>query len=93
MGKKAVIVEFFFTGGCSNCAKARETLREVAESTPHVEWKEVDIGKNPHRAVDVGIVSTPAVTIDRKLVFKAMPSAPDLRSAIEASVRERFSWT
>lgn len=84
MSGKGVRVEFFFAGGCSNCASARDELRRVAESAGEVEWSEIDIGKHPHRAVDAGVVSTPAVAIDGSLVFKSAPTAAELRSAIRA---------
>lgn len=89
MAKKAVSVEFFFAAGCSKCAEARAALREAAQSTPGVKWKEIDIGKNPNRAVDAGVVSTPAVAIDGELVFKTMPTAADLRNAIAAKRGKR----
>jgi len=79
-----VSVEFFFAGGCSKCAEARDALREAAQSTRRAQWNEIDIGQNPNRAVDVGVVSTPAVAIDGELVFTTMPTASDLRTAIEA---------
>ena len=81
--EKTVSVEFFYAGGCSHCGKAREVLRDAATLSPQVEWIEIDIGKNPNRAVDVGVVSTPAVAIDGRLVFESAPTAPELRSAIE----------
>lgn len=84
MADKRISVEFFFAGGCSKCAAARDVLRDAARSTPKVDWKEVDVGKNPNRAVDVGVVSTPAVAIDDELVFKTMPTASELRDAIQA---------
>ena len=84
MTSKAVSVEFFFAGGCSKCAEARHALRQAAESTPGVQWKEIDIAKEPNRAVDVGVMSTPAVAIDGKLVFNAAPSALEFRDAIAA---------
>ena len=86
MAKKGVNIEFFFAGGCSNCAKARDDLREVAKSAADVEWNEIDIGKHPHRAVDVGVVSTPAVAIDGRLVFKSVPTPTELRTAIKARI-------
>ncbi len=88
MAARTVNVEFFFAGGCSNCAKAREALREVAQSAPNVEWREIDVGKNPRLAVDAGVVGTPAVAIDGALVFKSAPAPADLRSAIEAQLRK-----
>lgn len=83
MGKKTVSVEFFFAGGCSNCAKAREDLRDAAMAAGEVEWSEIDIGKNPSRAVDVGVLSTPAVAIDGTLLFNTVPTASELRNAIK----------
>lgn len=84
MGEKVVRVELFFAAGCGRCAEARDALRSAARSTASVEWKEVDIAKDPNRAVDIGVVSTPAVAIDGKLVFTSMPSASDLRKAVQA---------
>ena len=90
MAKKALTVEFFFAGGCSKCAEARGALREAAKAAAaQVEWKEVDIGSNPNRAVDVGVVSTPAVAIDGDLVFKSAPTASELQSAIQARAGRR----
>lgn len=89
MAKKALTVEFFFAGGCSKCAKARSALREAAEAAGQVEWKEVDIGSNPNRAVDVGVVSTPAVAINGDLVFRTAPTASELKSAIQSRAVRR----
>ena len=84
MGGKTLSVEFLFAAGCSKCAEARDALREAAQAAGPVEWKEIDIAKNPNRAVDLGVVSTPAVAIDGELVFKTMPTAADLRGAIRS---------
>ena len=84
MREKTVKVELFFAAGCSKCAEAREALRETALSSGRVEWQEVDIARNPNRAVDAGVVATPAVAIDGKLVFKTMPTAAALQNAIRA---------
>jgi predicted thioredoxin/glutaredoxin len=89
MVEKALTVEFFFAGGCSKCAEGREALREAAQSAAKVEWKEIDVGKNPNRAVEVGVVSTPAVAIDGDLVFKTAPTASELQSAIQARAGRR----
>ncbi len=82
MGRRRVRVEFLFAGGCGRCADAREALRGEV-SSPDVDWEEVNIAEQPNRAVDLGIVSTPAVALDGELVFKTAPSAAELRKAIE----------
>lgn len=89
MGARTVIVEFFFAGGCGRCAAVREALRSAAQAAADVEWKEVDIGTQPHRAADAGVVSTPAIAIDGKLVFKTAPAAADLRRAIQTKLLDR----
>lgn len=85
--RKVVRVEFFFAGGCGKCVEAREALRAAAQS-PGVEWKEVDIAKEPDRAVEAGVVSTPAIVIDGDLVFRTMPTARDLQNAIRRRASE-----
>ena len=75
-------VEYFFAAGCSRCAAAREELRLAAESFPGVRWSEVDVAKEPARAVDVGVVATPALVIDGELAFGSAPSPAQLRAAI-----------
>ena len=84
MSRKQLSVELFFAAGCSKCAESRDALREAAQSSGQVEWKETDIAKKPNRAMDAGVVSTPAVAIDGELIFPTMPSPADLRKAIAA---------
>lgn len=84
MSKRIIRVEFFFAGGCDKCVAAREALRDAVEATSAADWKEVDIGKEPSRAVELGVLSTPALAIDGELAFKSMPSAAQLKKAITA---------
>lgn len=77
-------IELFFAASCNHCAAVRAGLRAAAESLPDVHWSEVDISKEPMRAVDAGIVSTPALAIDGDLVFGTSPTADALKAAIEA---------
>ena len=80
-------VELFFTAGCEKCAEARDSLREAAQAASGVvDWKEVDIAQDPNRAVDVGVIATPAIAIDGELVFSRMPTASELARAIERHI-------
>jgi hypothetical protein len=81
-------IEFFFAAGCNRCAATRAELQAAAEALPDVHWCEVDIGKEPMRAVDAGVVSTPAVAIEGDLVFRTSPTASALKAAIEARRRD-----
>ena len=80
-------IEFYFAAGCNHCAAARAELRAAAESLPDVHWFEVDISKERMRAVNAGVVSTPAVAIEGELVFRTSPTVSALKAAIEARRR------
>lgn len=86
---KSVKIEFFYVEGCKRCAAARSQLRELALQTADVEvhWEEVNVAKEPERAVEVGVLTTPAVAIDGELVFKSAPKPEELRT--ELHVRSR----
>ncbi len=70
-------VEIFTTPGCDKCARARETLRSIAESfgRDKVSWREVDVLEEMDYAVELGVASPPAIAIDGELVFPVLPSA------------------
>lgn len=86
---KRLSVELLFAGGCARCAEARDALRQAAQSTPGVDWKEIDVAKEPARAAGLGVVSTPAVAIGGELVFTTLPSAAELREAVRNLAAKR----
>jgi protein-disulfide isomerase len=74
-------VEVFFSPGCGKCAQAKTVLKAVSEALgpDKVTWREVNILEEMDYAVDMGILSTPAIAIDGELVFTSLPSADRLR--------------
>lgn len=79
-------IEVFSSPGCGKCAHAKAALKQAAaEFGPqHIEWREVNVLEEMDHAVALGVLSTPAIAIDGKLVFTSLPSAKKLRQAIEA---------
>lgn len=77
-----ILVEIFSTPGCGRCAQARAALKAVAESLSAVRWREVNILEELDYAVDLGVLSPPAIAIDGELVFPALPGAEHLRQAL-----------
>lgn len=77
-------VETFSAPGCARCAQAREALKAVVEEmgTERVSWREVDVLKEIDYAVELGIMSPPAIAIDGQLVFPALPSPQRLRAEL-----------
>lgn len=79
-----VKVEVFSSPGCAKCAQAKTVLKAVAtELGPDkVNWREVNILEEIDYAVELGVMATPAIAINGKLIFVALPSAAKLRGEL-----------
>ena len=80
----SVKVEAFYSPGCGKCAQARDTLKAVVEELgeKRVTWRDVNILEEMDYAVELGILSPPAIAIDGELVFPALPSPNRLRAEL-----------
>ncbi|HDY75978.1 MAG TPA: glutaredoxin [Candidatus Marinimicrobia bacterium] len=78
-------VEVFSSPGCSKCGHAKEILRKTVKEfgDDRIEWREVNILKELDYAVQMGVLSTPAIAIDGKLVYSGLPSAGKLKILLE----------
>ena len=78
-------VEVFSSPGCGKCMQAKAVLKAISEEMGQdkVTWREVNILDEMDYAVDLGVMSTPAIAIDGKLVFSSLPSAAKLRSELD----------
>lgn len=73
-------IELFYTPGCQECADARDQLRTTAkEIIPGVIWRELNALDALDYAVEVGVITLPAIAIDGKLVFSSLPTRRQLR--------------
>lgn len=81
----SIRVEVFSSPGCSKCGHAREVLRKLADEIGggRIDWREVNILEEMDYAVNLGVMSTPAIAFDGELVFTGLPSAKKLRREIE----------
>lgn len=77
-------VEVFSSPGCAKCAQAKAVLKAVAEALGQdkVTWREVNILEEMDYAVDLGVMSSPAIAIDGELMFSSLPSAGKLRAEL-----------
>ena len=81
-------VEVFSSTGCGKCGQAKEVLRRIVqEMDGGIEWREVNVLEEMDYAVSLGVMSTPAIAIDGKLVFSGLPSSGKLRAALDAQRR------
>ncbi len=86
-------VEVFSSPGCGKCARAKAELREIAAELGggRIEWREVNVLEEMDYAVSLGVLSTPAIAVNGRLVFTALPSSRKLRQTLEAEIRKSFS--
>lgn len=77
-------VELFYADGCGNCSAARLELKEtvLAAFPGEATWSEIDIVKNIDYAVELGVLTVPALAIDGELVYARLPSAERLVSEL-----------
>jgi len=82
----SIKVEIFSSPGCGKCGHAKDVLRKLANEMGDkaISWREVNILEELDYAVDLGVLSTPAIAIDGKLVFGSLPSPGTLRAALES---------
>jgi predicted DsbA family dithiol-disulfide isomerase len=83
-------IEVFSAPGCGKCGKAKQVLKKIVDDwdTDAIRWREVDILEELDHAVQLGVLSTPAIAIDGKLIFTALPSEKKLRQTIERYLQE-----
>jgi glutaredoxin len=76
-------IELFHTPGCPACVAANAELRAAAQRVvKDIEWRDVNVGDNIDRAVELGVLTLPSIAIDGELVFTSMPTAVQLRGAL-----------
>ena len=77
-------VELFQTDGCNSCTAMREALRAAAEkAVPGLLWRDVDVTAELDYAVEVGVLSLPAMVVDGVLVFSSLPTAAQLTKELQ----------
>lgn len=80
-----VKVEVFSSPGCGKCTQAKHILEEIVKEIGQdkISWREVYILDEIDYAVELGVMSSPAIAIDGELVFSSLPSASRLRAELD----------
>ena len=76
-------IEIFSAPNCSRCSKGKILVAElVTELAADISWRVVDVVQELDYAVALGVLSTPAIAINGKLVFVSLPSKKKLREIL-----------
>lgn len=76
-------VELFYSPGCKECAAARADLKATAKlAIDGLQWRELSVLDELDYAVELGVLTLPAIAIDGELAFAALPTPRQLRQAL-----------
>lgn len=76
-------VELLYAPGCSKCMASKADLRAAAEAAiGAVEWREINVLEALDYAVELGVLTLPALAIDGALVFASLPTPAQLRQEL-----------
>jgi hypothetical protein len=81
-------IELFYTPGCDKCADSKESLKATAERLfPELVWRELNAIDELDYAVELGVLTLPAMAIDGELVFSSLPTARQLRLELTKRIK------
>ncbi len=76
-------LELFHAAGCASCDAARDGLKAAAgQEAANLVWRDINVLDELDYAVELGVLTLPAIAIDGELVFSSLPSPAELRSAL-----------
>ena len=76
-------VELFHSAGCQKCEAAQASLKTAAQQiVEDLDWREVNVMEELDYAVEIGVLSLPAIAIDGELAFSSLPTSQQLRDAL-----------
>lgn len=77
-------VEVFTAPGCGKCGKAKHVLEAVVNEmgADKFSWREINILQEMDYAIELGVLSTPAIAINGELVFTALPSVKQMQQLL-----------
>ena len=81
-------IDVFTAPGCGKCGKAKDMLKNIVLSMEHskeLSWNEINILEDIDYAVDLGVLSTPAIAINGELIFTSLPKVNELEAVIRSS--------
>lgn len=79
-----VKIDLISAAGCKKCERARAELKTIAEDMIHdrLVWRDLNVLDELDYAVELGVLTLPAMAINGTLTFTNLPSADQLRTEL-----------
>jgi glutaredoxin len=82
-------IEILSAPGCTKCEKAKALVQRLVENAaqdfPGLSYRIIDLAESPEIGLKYGVLSTPAIVINGKLVFSGVPKEKALRKKLEST--------
>jgi glutaredoxin len=87
---ETLMIEVLTASGCSRCQKMKTLVKDIiAEfNDDRIQYREINVVEHLDYAVQLGVMSTPALAFNGILVFPSLPSNVKLRQAIQFKLEE-----
>ncbi|HFB67235.1 MAG TPA: glutaredoxin [Aeromonadales bacterium] len=84
-------IELFSASSCSRCSKAKKQIRQLLDefNTETIAYSELNVLEELDYAVSLGILTTPSIAMDGKLIFSTLPSMKKLRHKIQQHLENK----
>jgi len=86
---KQIKVEVFSSPDCSRCGRVFDILQTMTQElgTERIACRKVNVLDELDYAVELGVLSLPAIAIDGELIFRSHPPVGKLREALETRLQ------
>jgi hypothetical protein len=82
-------IELFYTPGCEKCTDRKDGLKATAQQlVPNVVWRELNVIDELDYAVELGVLTLPAMAINGELVFSSLPTRWQLRRELSKWIKK-----
>ena len=90
---KPIQVEVFSSPGCNRCDQVFEVVQDITQQLgdERVVWRKVNVLEELDYAVELGVLTMPAIAIDGELVFRSHPTVGKLRNALVARLESQMT--
>lgn len=90
---KELTIELITASSCKACVTLRERLKTVIEELDpaQINYREIDVLEELDYAVELGVLSTPAIAINGNLVFASAPSLKRLQNELRQRLQRQDS--
>ena len=87
---KPIQIEVFASPGCNRCGQALDLVDKITREigTERFAWRKVDVLDELDYAVELGVLSMPAIVINGELVFRRRPTADILRDELKSRLQD-----